>query len=154
MIKMERRKKPRFLRKDWHKCIRLGRKRSNLVWRASKGRHGKVRQKWKNRQKQPSIGYGMPKEIRGMIMGMKPVMINNMNDLMNVGKDEIGIVSRKMGMRKKVEIAKKALTMSVKFSNFKPQKILDMAKKYENKKPAQKAEEKTEKVVKKETNKQ
>ena len=135
---MEKRKKPRFLRKDWHKCIRLGGAKKNRVWRKQKGRHGKLRQKWKSHTKMPSIGYGSPNEIRGKIMGMNPVMVNNMNDLMNVGKDQIAIISGKVGMKKKVEMAKKALTMNIKFSNFNPQKILDGAKKYE------KAEKKTE----------
>ncbi len=139
---MERRKKPRFLRKDWHKCIRLGRKKSNRVWRASKGRHGKLRQKWKNHTKMPSIGYGMPKEIRGLVKGMRPVMINNVNDLMNVGKDEIGIMCGKVGLKKRMDIAKKALTMNVKFENFTPQKFLDgMAKMAEEKKKSEKKPE-------------
>ncbi|MBU2523542.1 MAG: 50S ribosomal protein L32e [Nanoarchaeota archaeon] len=144
---MEKRKKPRFLRKDWHKCIRLGRKKSNRVWRMSKGRHGKLRQKWKNHTKMPSIGYGSPNEIRGMIMGMKPVMVSNMADLMNVGKDQIAIISGKVGLRKKVEMAKKALTMNIKFSNFNPQKVLDMAKTLGSKASKQE-EKKTEKVPK------
>ena len=147
---MEARKKPRFLRKDWHKCIRLGRKKSNRVWRASKGRHGKLRQKWKNHTKMPSIGYGSSKQIRGMVMGMKPIMVSNMDDLMKVGKDQIGIMSGKLGMKKKAEMAKKALTMKIKFSNFNPQKVLDMAKKYEAK--PTKADGKTEKAEKKTEN--
>ena len=134
---MERRKKPRFLRKDWHKCIRLGGCKKNRVWRASKGRHGKLRQKWKNHTKMPSIGYGMPREIRGLIKGMKPVMVNNLNDLMNVKSDEIAIMSGKVGIRKRTDIAKKSLTMNVKWENFNPQKLMDeMAKKADEKKHA------------------
>ena len=134
---VEKRKKPRFYRKDWHKCIRLGGSsgtKKKRVWRRSRGRHGKLRQKWKGRQKMPSIGYGSPMEIRGKVEGMKPVMINNLNDLMNLGKDQIGIVSGKMGIRKKIELAKKAASMNLKFSNFNPQKYLEMEKKKESKK--------------------
>jgi len=126
-----KRKKPRFLRKDWHKCIRLGGSsgtKKKRVWRRSRGRHNKLRQKWKGRQKMPSIGYGSPNAIRGMIQGMNPVMINNLNDLMKVGKGQIGVVSGKMGTRKKVELAKKASTMNIKFSNFNVQKYLEMEK--------------------------
>ena len=150
---MEKRKKPRFLRKDWHKCIRLGGCKKKRVWRRSRGRHAKLRQKWKSHTKMPSIGYGSPNEIRGMIEGMKPVMVNNMNELMNVGKDQIAIISGKVGMRKKVEMAKKALTMNIKFSNFNPQKVLDMAKKFEEKPKAAKTEAKTEKPKKEESKK-
>jgi len=138
---MERRKKPRFLRKDWHKCIRLGRKKKNRVWRASKGRHGKLRQKWKSHTKMPSIGYGMPREIRGLVKGMKPIMINNIEDLAKMGDGNIAIISGKVGLKKRMDIAKKALQMNVKFANFEPQKFLDeMANK-----AAQKKNEKTPK---------
>ena len=135
----ERRKKPRFLRKDWHKCIRLGGTKKNRVWRTSRGRHGKLRQKWKNHTKMPSIGYGMPREIRGLVNGMKPVMINNVADLSNLGKGEIGIVSGKVGQKKRMEIAKKAVETNVKFSNLNARKFLDeMSKKMEGRKPENK----------------
>ena len=133
---IEKRKKPRFLRKDWHKCIRLGGSsgtKKKRVWRRSRGRHGKLRQKWKGRQKMHSIGYGSPNAIRGMIKGMNPVMINNLNDLMKVGKDQIGVVSGKMGTRKRIDLAKKASTMNLKFANFNVQKYLEMEKKPEKK---------------------
>lgn len=122
---MEKRKKPRFLRKDWHKCIRLGGKKKNRVWRASKGRHGKVRQKWKNRQKMPSIGYGMPREIRGLVRGMNPVMINNIRDLSKVGKGDIAIMRAAVGNKKRIEIVKKAVQMNIEFSNLDSQKFLE-----------------------------
>jgi len=147
---MEKRNKPRFLRKDWHKCIRLGGTKKNRVWRKQKGRHGKIRQKWKNHGKAPSVGYGSPREIRGKILNLHPVMVSNMTDLMNVKNDQVAIISGKVGMRKKVEMAKKALTMNIKFSNFNPQKILEGAKKYEAK---PKTESKPVKVEKKETKK-
>ena len=147
---MEKRKKPRFLRKDWHKCIRLGGSKKNRVWRASKGRHGKLRQKWKNHTKMPSIGYGENKEIRGMIKGLKPVMINNVNDLMNMKKDEIGIIASGVGMKKKLEIAQKALSMNVVFENMTPQKLIDeMSKKTVKKEEPRKTEKKVEKIKEK-----
>ena len=70
---------------------------------------------------------------------------------MSLGKDQIGIVSGKMGMRKKVELAKKAITMNLKFSNFNPQKYLDMDK--TKAKTEKKTEKKEEKPAKKETKK-
>jgi len=153
---MERRKKPRFLRKDWHKCIRLGRKKKNLVWRRSRGRHGKVRQKWKSRQKMPSIGYGMPREIRGKIKGLVPMMINNEMDLQKAGKGSIALLSRTIGKRKRMDIAKKAIQLNVQFENFNPQKFLDeMALKAKKPKAEQKPkkEEKAEVSKKKEEKK-
>lgn len=133
---VERRKKPMFVRKDWYKAFRLGGTKKKAVWRRARGRHSKIRQKWKNRQKAPSIGYGMPREIRGLIKGMKPIMINNLDDLSKIGKNEIGILSGKMGNKKRLEVAKKAVSMNIKFSNFNAQKFMDeMGKKMESKKP-------------------
>jgi len=82
----------------------------------------------------PSIGYGMPREIRGKINGMIPVMVNNVQDLKKIGKGEIGILSRKVGRRKRIDVAKNAIEMKVEFSNFNARKFLEQNGKGQNKK--------------------
>jgi large subunit ribosomal protein L32e len=143
---MIKRKKPTFLRRDWNKKIRFGR-RKKLKWRGVKGRHNKIREKKKNRPRMPSIGYGNPREIRGMVRGMKPVYISNENDLAKVGKNEIAILSSTLGRKSRISIAEKA--KGIKFLNFNPEKLLNEIK---MEKENQVKEEKKE-TVKKEAKK-
>jgi large subunit ribosomal protein L32e len=137
---MEKRKKPRFLRRDWKAKIRFGR-RKMMKWRLAKGRHNKIREKKKNRPRMPRIGYGSPREIRGLVKGLNPVYISNENDISKIGKNDIAIISATIGRKKRIEIAKKA--SGIKFLNFSPEKILSEIKK-EEKKPEKKDEKKAE----------
>ena len=138
---VEKRKKPKFLRRDWNRKIRFG-GRKKLKWRWTFGRHNKIRQHMKNRPKMPSAGFGSPREIRGLVMGMNPVHISNIEDLKKIGQKDIGVISATVGNKKRIEIAEKA--KGIKFMNFNPEKFLQ-----ENK--IKKAEKKAE--VKQETKK-
>ncbi len=140
---MEKRKKPSFLRTEWNKKPRLGSSK-NTKWRRARGRHSKIRQKMKGNTKAPSIGYGMPREIRGLVNGMKPVVLQNVGDLDKVGKNEVAVVSSTLGMKKKVMLAEKASKMKVNFLNFNPQKVLSAVKEAAEKK-AKKSEAKEKK---------
>jgi len=145
--KMERKKKPKFRRVDWNRKPRFNRRAKKIKWRKARGRDSKIREKRRGHGFKPSIGYGMPKVIRGLIKGMKPVKINNVSDLDKVGKKEIAVISSKMGGKKKVDVANKALKLSLKFYNFDPQKFL---KEIESKKEEKKAKDKMKKEEKKE----
>lgn len=108
-----KKRKPKFLRKDWHKISNLGLRRKNKqVWRKAKGRHNKLREKKKSHGKNPSIGYRSPHLIRGSINGLMPVLVKNVQDLGRVGKDNIAIVAR-VGLRKKIAIVKRAEEMKI-----------------------------------------
>jgi large subunit ribosomal protein L32e len=143
---MEKRKKPKFLRRDWNRKVRFHNRRNKLKWRLSKGRHGKTREKRKNRPQMPSIGFGSPREIRGLVKGMNPVMINNLNDLSKVGKDSIAILSSTLGQKKRIQIAEKS--QGIKFLNFNPEKVLSERKKKEEKKAESAEVKKENKAVK------
>ena len=149
-------KKPRFLRSDWYKASRLGKNRKNKqLWRKPKGRHAKKREKKKSRGKQPSIGYSMTKIERGRIHGLMPVLIFNPQDLIKIKKDQIAIVSSKVGIKKKIEIAKKAIESKIKIKNLNPQEFLDkIAKAREEKKGVKGKEAKKEVAETKESPKQ
>ena len=108
MVRMKR----KFLRRDWNKIIRLGGRRKKLTWRRATGAHNKIRQKWKGYSQQPSVGYKAPREIRGLIENKVPVIISNVQDLMKLKGNEIGIVSKTVGKKKKIEIAKKAMIIN------------------------------------------
>ena len=132
MAEVQRRRKPKFLRTEWNKKPRL-RSSKNSRWRRAIGRHSKIRQKIKGNHRSPTIGYGMPREIRGLVKGMQPKLIQNLNDLDRIAKGEIAVVSSTLGTKKKLMLAEKALKMKVTFLNFKPQELLNKFKPAENK---------------------
>ena len=121
-------KKPRFLRKDWNKKSKLGRKRKQKqVWRKPKGRHNKLRQNFKGKSRRPSIGYGSDWIIRGKIGGLKPVIVNNIQELLDSRnhKNVLVMISGNVGNFKKMNIIKKAIEMKINIANVNAEKFLD-----------------------------
>ena len=111
------RKKPKFLRTDWHKKIRLGRGlKKKQKWHGAKGRQNKLRLGRKGRMQRPKVGWGAPKGIRDLILGISAVRVENVKDLESVKKD-VGIVIGKVGKKKRDEIVKKANEMKIKILN-------------------------------------
>jgi large subunit ribosomal protein L32e len=140
--------KRKFLRRDWNKMIRLGGRRKKLKWRRSKGMHAKIRQKWKGYSQMPSPGYKTPRKTRGLIENKIPVIINNVQDLLRIKTNEIGILSKTVGKKKKIEIAKKALEMKANFANFDANKFLEEIKKEQEQKKHEKEGGKKKEVKK------
>ncbi|MFH0712159.1 MAG: eL32 family ribosomal protein [archaeon] len=107
------RKKPKFLRKDWHKEIKLGRTVKKLrKWRAAKGRHNKIRLSRRGQSRRPKIGWSLGGSRKGV--GGKYVL--NLKDLSSVKKGE-GILIGAVGGKKRKEIVAKANDMAVKILN-------------------------------------
>jgi len=143
--------KRKFLRRDWNKMLRLGGRRKKLKWRRSKGRHAKIRQKWKGYSKMPSPGYKTPKATRGFVENKKPVMISNIQDLMKLTSNEIGIVSKTLGKKKKIELAKKAIELKSNLKNLNASKYLDEIRKAQEQRAQAKSGKPTEKKEEKKT---
>jgi len=102
-----KRKKPKFLRVEWHKKIKLGRSvKKNRKWRAAKGIHNKIRLNNKGRSVRPRVGFGSDKKIRGMVNGFEATKVMNLNDLKLV-KKEHGIIIGKVGRKKREEIIRR-----------------------------------------------
>lgn len=98
------RKKPKFLRTDWHKKIRLGRGvKKNQKWHGAKGRQNKFRLNRKGRGKRPKIGWGANKDIKNKISGIENVRVENLRDLENVKKGT-GIIIGRIGAKKRIAI--------------------------------------------------
>ena len=115
---MEKRKVPKFYRRDWYKVLRLGKKsKKKRIWRDSKGRHSKVRLKVKGKPKRPTVGYGEAKELHGLVDGIKPVLVINIEKLKEISKGEGVIVSGKLGKRKRNAILEEARKMNLKVLN-------------------------------------
>jgi len=140
--------KPKFRRGGWYKVSKLGlHRKKKQVWRRPKGRHNKMRVRWKSRGKRPSRGYGAAREERYKITGLIPKMIFNVNDLIKMKNTEIGIIGGTVGALKREEIAKKAIEQGKKFNNFNPKEFLnnlekEMAKRKEERQRTEKKEKK------------
>ena len=148
------RMKRKFLRRDWNKILRLGGRRKKLKWRRSKGRHAKIRQKWKGYSQMPSVGYKGPRNTRNFIEGKKSVLIHNMAELIKLNSNEIGIISKTIGKKSKIELAKKALELKSNLLNLDASEYLEHIKKeQEEKKKTGEKSRKTENKPKKEAEK-
>ena len=109
----------KFLRRTWKRYSKLGKRRKKLQkWRAPKGRDNKMRESKKGKPPLVSIGYAKQKTDK------KTMVVYNTNDLQNAGKN-ITIILGRVGKKKKIEIAKKAKEMGVKFQNINIKKILE-----------------------------
>jgi len=106
---------PHFRRQETWKYRRLGES-----WRRPKGLDNKMRQERKGWPSRPKVGYGVPKEIRGLHpSGLKPAMIQNLNDLddLEEKEDVIVVISSRIGNRKKKLITDKARNMGLRIAN-------------------------------------
>ena len=110
--------KHKFVRVDTHRFSKLGKGRPKLQkWRRPTGKHNKTRLKRFSYPIQPGIGFGTPRKTSGKVQNLNPILITNMADLLSAGKNNILIVSRKLGAKKKMEILKKAAEMNFKIAN-------------------------------------
>jgi len=111
------RRKPKFLRTDWHKKIRLGRGvKKNQKWHGAKGRQNKFRLGRKGRGQRPKVGWGAENETKNFVAGVEAVRVENLRELSNVKKG-MGIVIGKIGARKRISILKKAKEMGLRILN-------------------------------------
>lgn len=116
-----KRPKPSFMRSDTVRHLRLGKKRQGLrKWRKSRGRHNKIRRKHVGYPVSPSIGYGQPKVIEGLVKGKRPVVIVTAKELMRVNKQsEVVVLARRLGARKRLELIKQAQAAGLSIHNLK-----------------------------------
>jgi ribosomal protein L32E len=106
------RKKPKFLRTDWHKKIRLGRGvKKNQKWHGAKGRQNKFRLGRKGRAQRPKVGWGATNETKGYVDGLEPVRVENVKGL--EGLKGVGIIVGSVGKKKRLDIIKKADEMKL-----------------------------------------
>jgi large subunit ribosomal protein L32e len=119
---MEKKRKPNFLRVEGHKKIRLGSKiKKKRKWRAPKGRHNKLRLSVKGHRKTPRVGYMADKKYKGFVNEIKPVLVENLNQLKEQVGKEVGIIIAKVGKKKQQEL--------IDFANKNKLKILNKYKK-------------------------
>ena len=109
-------KKPDFIRQDYQRRKRLGRK---LKWRKPKGIHSKIRHHFKGRRKMPSPGYKSPVEVMGLhSSGLRIINIFSINDLGRIRKENEGIIiSKNIGLKNRYQILKKAKELNISILN-------------------------------------
>ncbi len=113
-----------FLKRNWNRHSKLGKRRNKKQkWRRPKGRHNKMRENRKGYPAKVKIGYKKKNGNRGWSEKKKTVIIKNLNDLEKVKEGNIAIIG-KVGLRKKMDIAKKALELKIKIYNLNVKKFL------------------------------
>ena len=109
-----------FLRRSTLKHSRMGLGRRKLHrWRNAVGRHSKIRKNRFGYTKSPRIGFKSPRSESGKINGKIPMRITNMQDMNKINKDNILIIARTIGVKKRIEMIKKADEMKVEVLNIK-----------------------------------
>ncbi len=110
------RKKPKFLRKDWNKKIKLGSKvKKNRKWRGAKGIHNKTRLGKAGYAKRPKVGWGADKKIKNLVEGESVVRVENLAQLNDVKVKSIILAS--VGKKKRLELKKVADEKGIKILN-------------------------------------
>lgn len=96
----------KFLRTGTRRYKRLGKgSRRKLRWRRARGRHNKIREKKKSKQRKVEIGYRTAKKQRGLIRGRESVLIKNIEELKKIEKNS-NIIIGKIGKKKRRELEK------------------------------------------------
>ena len=111
------RKKPKFLRTDSHKMIKLGKGvKKNKKWHKAIGRQNKIRLGRKSYARRPKIGWGTKAEEKGMINEIKPIRVENVKDVGHLKAGQ-GILIASVGKKKRDEIIKAAGEKKLKILN-------------------------------------
>jgi large subunit ribosomal protein L32e len=147
-------RRPNFYKQSSHKKKKLDKK-----WRKARGSDSKIKIRLRNRQPMVDVGYRGPVEVRGLSKeGFNIILVNNVNELKNVNKTKDSVCIAGVGIKKKVEIVKECLKLSLHMINVKDaQKFLsefetDLKKKKEEK--TKKQDEKSKKSAEKKDKKE
>ncbi len=109
-------KKQKFMRTDFNKYSKLGvRRKKKQKYRKSKGLDNKIRLKMKGHVRNVSIGFGGDKKLKGLVKGLKPILVYNLKDLRKVQAGEIVVIA-KVGKKKKIELFDYAIKNNIKLS--------------------------------------
>ncbi len=142
-----KRRKPHFQKTDAHKKARLEHK-----WKKPRGIHSKRRENRKGYQITVRTGFGSPGDVKGLHRsGLMFRVINTPSELAKFDPKIEGIVlGSQVGMKKRVEIIRKALEIKATILNMKePQKFLTETQELFKKKLEDKKKKEAEKEKKK-----
>jgi len=105
-----------FYRNKWWKFAKF---KNDPRWRKPRGKDNPMRLKLKGHPPLASVGYGTPKLVKGLHpSGLVPVVVSNPKELDKLDPSRFLVyVSSSVGLRKRVEIARKALEMGFRVAN-------------------------------------
>ena len=114
-VLMERRE-PRWMRMDEWRFLRIAHRES---WRRPKGNDNKIRLEIKGYPKRVKVGYGKPRLVRNLHpTGFKLVTVHRPEDVDKVDPTkEAVVIGRTVGLRKRVEIVRRAIERGVRVIN-------------------------------------
>jgi len=114
-VLMERRE-PRWMSMDEWRFLRVAHRES---WRRPKGDDNKIRLEIKGYPKRVKIGYGKPRLVRNLHpTGFKLVIVHRPEDVDKVDPTKEAIViGRTVGLRKRIEIVRRAIERGVRVIN-------------------------------------
>jgi len=148
-----KKKKPHFVRQDQHK-----KKRLPDNWRRPRGSDSKMRVANKGYKRPIEIGWGSPKEAKGLMRnGLAAVIVHNKKEAEGIEpKTEGMLIGSDVGIRKRIEIITFAITKNITILNIKDakkyveEKLAELkARQEERKKRKGEKEQKKEKQEKK-----
>ena len=110
-----KKRRPSFKRQEFNKRIRL----SRSSWRKPRGVDSKMREQRGGYRAIVKIGYGTPRKLRGRLLnGLIEVKVSTVKELNSLAKDQIAVIPRTLGNRRRVELLKEALKSKISISNF------------------------------------
>ncbi len=115
LLKLRKHTKARngtYVRSDGKKRLII----SRTGWRRPKGHHSKIRLSHRGYDTLIQIGYGSPKEVKGLDKsGLIPVVVETLKQIESIDPKKQGIIIASVGMKKKVllleEAQKKKITV-------------------------------------------
>ena len=112
--KRQKSKKPSFRRHDSHKKKKVGES-----WRRPRGIHNKLRKRITAKGSIVQVGYGSPKEVRGLHpSGYEEVLIHRPKDIEAIDAAIQAIrIGSSVGKRKRLDIERKAEELDIKVLN-------------------------------------
>ena len=144
---------PKFLRRISSRYSKLGKRRKKKqIWRRPTGRDNKMRERRRGYPIRVEIGYKTEIKKRNKIQGKETKIVKNVKDLGKINKDQVAIIGN-VGIKKKIQIAKKAKEKKIQIYNLNSNKFLREVEKEKDKKDKEKIEIKKNKGKNKKENK-
>ncbi len=128
-----KKRRPSFKRQEFNKRIRL----SRSSWRKPRGVDSKMREQRGGYRAIVKIGYRTPRKLRGRLSnGLIEVKVSTVKELNSMTKDQIAVIPRNIGNRRRLELFKEALKSKILISNFRniESKIKEIESNFESRK--------------------